>query len=86
MTHEHRQFSQSILHIKSLFFPIVVSSLQKMLILSSAFVLLFAHVNGDTIEEADIPLDKGVMVLGQETFQNVIDTNRLVLVDFYAPW
>jgi len=37
-------------------------------------------------DATDIPLDKGVMVLGDESFKSVIASNTLVLVDFYAPW
>ena len=34
----------------------------------------------------EIALDKGVMVLNKDNFQHVIDSNNLVIVDFYAPW
>ena len=65
-----------------------------MLILISVFVLIITdvicedvNVTPDITQNAvEIPLDKGVMVLGEDTFQRVIDDNPLVLVDFYAPW
>ena len=37
-------------------------------------------------EEAEIPLEDGVMVLGNDNFQAAIDANSLILVEFYAPW
>merc|ERR1719209_2903247 len=37
-------------------------------------------------EEVDISMEEGVLVLGQDNFQTAIDTNSLVLVEFYAPW
>merc|ERR1719209_850448 len=37
-------------------------------------------------EEVDISMEEGVLVLGMDNFQTAIDTNSLVLVEFYAPW
>ena len=37
-------------------------------------------------EEVDIPLEDGVMVLGEDNFQAALDANSLILVEFYAPW
>ena len=59
--------------------------------LLSAVFLLSLTAGDDTALDTDsgaldIALDKGVMVLGQDTLQTVIDSNSLVLVDFYAPW
>ena len=53
--------------------------------LCSIIVILIANVAGDEVS-VNVPLDKGVMVLGDDTLQSVLDSNSLVLVDFYAPW
>ena len=39
-----------------------------------------------TMGEVDIPLEDGVMVLGEDNFQAALDANSLILVEFYAPW
>ena len=35
---------------------------------------------------AEVTKDEGVVVLTEENFQEVIDGNDHVLVEFYAPW
>ena len=39
-----------------------------------------------TYADDDIPLEEGVMVLGEDNFQSAIDANPFILVEFYAPW
>merc|ERR1712183_971738 len=39
-----------------------------------------------TYADDDIPLEEGVMVLGDDNFQSAIDANPFILVEFYAPW
>jgi len=51
----------------------------------SLFVVLFS-LSLAMGEEVDIPLEDGVMVLGVDNFQQAIDANSMVLVEFYAPW
>jgi len=43
---------------------------------------LFSIALGDP----EITLEDGVLVLGEENFQTAIDSNPLLLVEFYAPW
>ena len=42
--------------------------------------LLFAAAAGEITKE------EGVLVLTEANFQEVIDSNEFVLVEFYAPW
>eukprot|EP01039_Chlorochromonas_danica_P002954 gene2954-3222_t len=35
---------------------------------------------------AEIPLEEGVLVLGQDNFEEAISSNQNILVEFYAPW
>ena len=51
----------------------------------SMFVVLFS-LSLAMGEEVEIPLENGVMVLGVDNFQQAIDANSMVLVEFYAPW
>jgi len=53
--------------------------------LLSLFVVVFS-LSLALGEEVDIPLEDGVMVLGVDNFQQAIDANPMVLVEFYAPW
>ena len=50
-------------------------------------MFVISVVNGMDINTTpNIPLDKGVMILTDDSFQAVIDVSPLLLVDFYAPW
>ena len=49
-------------------------------------VVLVVGLSAGEENNPEIALDKGVMVLNKDNFQHVIDSNNLVIVDFYAPW
>merc|ERR1712183_586187 len=60
------------------------------LVLEVSTMFLFALVPlvllSLTYADDDIPLEEGVMVLGDDNFQSAIDANPFILVEFYAPW
>merc|ERR1711892_1650697 len=60
------------------------SLLQETMSLSMFVVILCLSLTRG--EEVDIPMEEGVMVLGNDNFQEALDANSLVLVEFYAPW
>jgi hypothetical protein len=35
---------------------------------------------------AEIPVEDGVLVLGEDNFGEAIKSNQNILVEFYAPW
>ena len=59
------------------------------LILFSGFrltmrLILFSFLIGVSV--ADIVPEEGVLVLTEENFQEAVDGNEFLLVEFYAPW
>ena len=37
-------------------------------------------------DDVDIPVENDVLVLTESNFDSVINSNKVVLVEFYAPW
>jgi len=62
------------------------SLLQEIMRLQLFLVVVLLGLSASYGEEAEIPLEDGVMVLGNDNFQAAIDANSLILVEFYAPW
>jgi len=49
-------------------------------------LLVFAFAEEEKPKEEEIKDDKDVLVLNEKNFDQAIDANELILVEFYAPW
>lgn len=49
-------------------------------------ILLLSLLVVFTLGEVEITEEEGVLVLNEENFQTALDSNNLLLVEFYAPW
>jgi thiol:disulfide interchange protein len=59
--------------------PATMGILQRSLLLSACVAL-------SAVWAADIPEENGVLVLSKANFQQAVDDNEHILVEFYAPW
>jgi hypothetical protein len=50
------------------------------------FFLSVAFLSQALFAAANFPVEDGVLVLGQDNFEEAIATHANILVEFYAPW
>merc|ERR1712183_1091143 len=75
-------FTHSLKSSNFLLFCGFVFEVSTMFLFALVPLVLFSFTSADD----DIPLEEGVMVLGDDNFQSAIDANPFILVEFYAPW
>ena len=49
-------------------------------------LLVVVCLSGPSLADGLIAVEEGVLVLTEDNFQSALDSNPLILVEFYAPW